>query len=173
MVTSGITGLAIHPTPFQALRETYGSTLSQLQAMPPSAIYRQATEAVTNQRLSLIDACEAKATASNGEAVIAEFENEIEEAHCIEEVIDAAETELELVKKMSEWKACVVALRVLFQCLLQADFGDSHCLDGKLCKHLHHQVNGKASMFPVGLAFSRQPIRCSLLAAASTSMPEP
>lgn len=72
--------------------------------MPSAAVYRQATEAITNHRLSLVEQAE-KSESADAESLVQQFESEIEEAHCIEEVIDAAQTELELVKKMREWKA--------------------------------------------------------------------
>lgn len=100
---SGITGLAIHPKPFQALRETYGTTLQELKKIPSSAVYRQAAEAVTSHRLSLVE--QAEASQGDAEAQIAQFEQQIDEAHCIEEVVDAAQTELRLVQDMQKWKA--------------------------------------------------------------------
>lgn len=103
---AGITGLAVHPAPFQALRETYNTTLEELKHIPSSAVYRQATEAITSHRLSLVE--RAERGSEDAESLVQQFEKEIDEAHCIEEVIDAAQTELQLVKSMKEWKACVL-----------------------------------------------------------------
>lgn len=99
-VTTGIVGLSVHPSPFTALRSTYSSTLSILSKMPPAAVYRQAAEGITTDRLAAIDAL----GAAGDEAAIEAVERKIG-AGQIEEVIAQAEDELSLAGKMLEWKA--------------------------------------------------------------------
>jgi NADH dehydrogenase (ubiquinone) 1 alpha subcomplex subunit 5 len=89
-------GLAVHPNPRPHLIKTYGETLKALTRIPPTAIYRQATEAITQKRLKIVE------STTN----IQEIENKID-AGQIEEVIWQAEDELKLVGKMEEWKPYV------------------------------------------------------------------
>lgn len=53
---TGLTGLATHPAPRSALIYLYSSTLSKLQQIPETSVYRQATEALTKKRLAIIEA---------------------------------------------------------------------------------------------------------------------
>ena len=53
---TGLTGLLTHGAPRSALIYLYTSTLRKLQTIPEHSIYRQATEALTKQRLSVIEA---------------------------------------------------------------------------------------------------------------------
>lgn len=62
--------------------------------MPQSAVYRQATEALTQQRLSIVEATENLATIEQQLA-----------AGQLEEVIEQAEDEEKLAKKMLDWRA--------------------------------------------------------------------
>ncbi|PKY47447.1 hypothetical protein RhiirA4_522596 [Rhizophagus irregularis] len=91
--TTGIFGLAVHPDPRPHLIKTYNKTLSALTHIPPTAVYRQATEATTKHRLKI-----AESTKN-----IQEIEEKID-AGQIEELIVQAEDELKLVAKMEEWK---------------------------------------------------------------------
>ncbi|KKZ66652.1 hypothetical protein EMCG_00215 [[Emmonsia] crescens] len=52
---TGLTGLTTHPRPRQALLILYTTTLKKLQNIPESSVYRQATEALTKQRLKIIE----------------------------------------------------------------------------------------------------------------------
>ncbi|CAG8463293.1 11681_t:CDS:2 [Ambispora gerdemannii] len=91
--TTGIFGLAVHPHPRPHLIKTYNETLQVLSRLPEHAIYRQAAEALTQHRLSIVEATEDI--------------NEIEKgvgAGQIEEVILQAEDEKTLAVKMEEWK---------------------------------------------------------------------
>lgn len=99
-ISTGIVGLSVHPSPFSALRSTYTSTLSILGGMPPAAVYRQAAEGITRERLSAVDQLEGNAD----ETAIAALEARIGQGQ-IEEVIQIAEDELSLAGKMLEWKA--------------------------------------------------------------------
>ncbi|RIA91321.1 ETC complex I subunit conserved region-domain-containing protein [Glomus cerebriforme] len=91
--TTGIFGLAVHPDPRPHLIKTYNKTLNALTHIPPTATYRQATEAITQNRLKIVESTKN----------IQEIEEKIG-AGQIEEVIWQAEDELKLVAKMEEWK---------------------------------------------------------------------
>ncbi|PGH03961.1 NADH dehydrogenase (ubiquinone) 1 alpha subcomplex 5 [Blastomyces parvus] len=52
---TGLTGLTTHPRPRQALLILYTNTLNKLQNVPESSVYRQATEALTKQRLKIVE----------------------------------------------------------------------------------------------------------------------
>jgi hypothetical protein len=52
---TGLTGLTTHPAPRPALILTYRQTLEKLQQLPASSVYRQSTEALTKQRLSIVE----------------------------------------------------------------------------------------------------------------------
>lgn len=53
---TGLTGLSTHPSPRPALIYTYRETLKRLKALPKTSVYRQATEALTKQRLEVVEA---------------------------------------------------------------------------------------------------------------------
>jgi NADH dehydrogenase (ubiquinone) 1 alpha subcomplex subunit 5 len=55
-VPTGLTGLLTHPAPRSTLIYLYSSTLSKLQQIPETSVYRQATEALTKKRLEIIKA---------------------------------------------------------------------------------------------------------------------
>ncbi|KAL9097985.1 MAG: hypothetical protein Q9163_006258 [Psora crenata] len=52
---TGLTGLFTHPSPRSSLLYLYSSTIDKLQSLPEHSVYRQATEALTRQRLRIID----------------------------------------------------------------------------------------------------------------------
>lgn len=52
---TGLTGLWTHGTPRSTLLYLYGTTLSKLQTMPETSMYRQSVEAVTKHRMSLVE----------------------------------------------------------------------------------------------------------------------
>lgn len=54
-VPTGLTGLSTHPNPRPALIYTYKQTLSKLAQIPASSIYRQSVEALTKQRLTIVE----------------------------------------------------------------------------------------------------------------------
>lgn len=93
--STGITGLAVHPNPLPELIKTYESTLSALSTIPQSSVYRQGVEALTRHKLNIV-------TGANGN--IQEAETGLKEGQ-IEESLDIASDELNLVAKMAEWKA--------------------------------------------------------------------
>ncbi|KAF8314222.1 hypothetical protein DL93DRAFT_2167384 [Clavulina sp. PMI_390] len=97
-LSTGITGLEVHPNPIPALAETYRSTLSLVQkSLPEASAYRQSVEALAKARLAIVEAAEPT-------NAIEKVEQEIGQGQ-IEEVIVAAKSELGLVAKMIEWKA--------------------------------------------------------------------
>lgn len=53
---TGLTGLHTLPAPRSTLIHLYSNTLSQLSKIPASSIYRQSTEALTKQRLAVVQA---------------------------------------------------------------------------------------------------------------------
>ncbi|KAH6899057.1 ETC complex I subunit conserved region-domain-containing protein [Thelonectria olida] len=52
---TGLTGLWTHSTPRSTLLFLYGTTLSRLQAIPETSMYRQSVEAVTKHRMALVE----------------------------------------------------------------------------------------------------------------------
>lgn len=91
---SGITGLHHHPQPRQRLLNLYNATLKSLQGIPEHAVYRQSVEALTRDRLKVVENTE------DTNAIEAQIGQGL-----VEEIIDAAEKELVLLEKMKLWKA--------------------------------------------------------------------
>ena len=52
---TGLTGLTTHPSPRPALVYTYRQTLKKLSQIPKGSVYRQSVEAITQQRLSIVE----------------------------------------------------------------------------------------------------------------------
>ncbi|PYH47541.1 complex I NDUFA5 subunit family protein [Aspergillus saccharolyticus JOP 1030-1] len=52
---TGLTGLNTHPSPRSTLIFLYTSTLNKLKSFPESSVYRQSTEALTRQRLQIVE----------------------------------------------------------------------------------------------------------------------
>ncbi|CEI87388.1 hypothetical protein G6F70_000269 [Rhizopus microsporus] len=92
--TTGLAGIRVHPNPRPHLIETYNKTLEALSRLPSTAVYRQATESLTQQRLAIVQSTEN----------VDEIESKIDCGQ-IEELIMQAQDELNLVAKMEEWKA--------------------------------------------------------------------
>ncbi|KAL1632942.1 hypothetical protein SLS56_003227 [Neofusicoccum ribis] len=55
---TGLCGLLTHPAPRSTLVYLYSKTLDRLKEFPESSVYRQSTEALTRQRLSIIERIE-------------------------------------------------------------------------------------------------------------------
>ncbi|KAJ8661567.1 hypothetical protein O0I10_002835 [Lichtheimia ornata] len=91
--STGLTGIPVHPNPRPHLIQTYNKTLTALSRLPASAVYRQATESMTQHRLAIVE----------GNEDVSEIEKTIDNGQ-IEELIIQAEEELKLVGKMEEWK---------------------------------------------------------------------
>ncbi|KAL9598064.1 MAG: hypothetical protein Q9219_004758, partial [cf. Caloplaca sp. 3 TL-2023] len=51
---TGLTGLPTHPAPRPQLIYLYNSTLAKLAQIPSHSVYRHSAEAITRQRLSII-----------------------------------------------------------------------------------------------------------------------
>jgi NADH dehydrogenase (ubiquinone) 1 alpha subcomplex subunit 5 len=104
-VVTGIAGLDVHPRPLPALAQAYTSTLKVLEKIPAAAVYRQSAEAITKERLAIVQRREAgddQATEADIEAV----EREID-AGLVEELLLQAQDELKLASKMLEYKPSV------------------------------------------------------------------
>ena len=93
--STGLTGLAVRPNPLPELTKTYESTLHLLSTIPETSVYRQGVEALTKNKLKIVQE-------ANGD--IAAVEKRLDEG-LIEQALDVAEDELSLVSKMIEWKA--------------------------------------------------------------------
>ncbi|KFZ02966.1 hypothetical protein V502_11351 [Pseudogymnoascus sp. VKM F-4520 (FW-2644)] len=52
---TGLTGLFTHPAPRSALIYLYSSTLEKLKRFPEDSVYRKSTEALTKQRLQIVE----------------------------------------------------------------------------------------------------------------------
>lgn len=92
---TGITGLQTHPNPRPALISLYNATLDLLkEKFPSESVYRTSIETLTKSRLSIVESNE----------VVEKIESQIG-CGLIEEVVIQAHEELELAKKMAEWKA--------------------------------------------------------------------
>jgi NADH dehydrogenase (ubiquinone) 1 alpha subcomplex subunit 5 len=102
--STGLFGLAVHPRPLPHLLSVYSSTLSDLAGLPPTAVYRQATEALTKHRIDVIKAASGEQGEAGGEAAVEKVEAELG-LGVIEEVIKMAEEERTLVSKVGEWKS--------------------------------------------------------------------
>lgn len=53
---TGLTGLLTHPAPRSTLMYLYSTTLTKLQQIPESSVYRQSVEALTKKRLAIVEA---------------------------------------------------------------------------------------------------------------------
>ncbi|KAJ7103491.1 ETC complex I subunit conserved region-domain-containing protein [Mycena belliarum] len=93
--TTGLTGLAVHPDPIPALTAVYENTLTHLTHIPATSVYRQATEALVQNKLNALKAANADIAAAEkalGEGII-------------EESLLIAADELKLAAQMVDWKA--------------------------------------------------------------------
>lgn len=95
--STGLVGVPVHPNPLPELTKTYESTLVALQGVPKTSVYRQAVESLVKHKLKIIQS-------ANGD--ILAVEKELNEGQ-IEESLDIASQELNLVGKMAEWQAYV------------------------------------------------------------------
>lgn len=87
----------MHPDPLPQLAKTYESTLSALAAIPPTSVYRQGVEALTQRKLKIVQ---------DAQGDIAAVEKQLDEGQ-IEESLDIASDELKLAAQMVDWKAYV------------------------------------------------------------------
>jgi len=90
---TGITGLRHHPQPRNQLLGTYLATLDSLKEIPEHSVYRQSVEALTKERMKIVESTE------DTNAIEAQIGQGL-----VEELIDAAQNELMLTEKMKVWK---------------------------------------------------------------------
>ncbi|KAL4401236.1 mitochondrial respiratory chain complex I protein [Malassezia pachydermatis] len=109
--TTNLAGLEIHPDPLPELVSTYTQTLKVLQALPASAVFRQSSEAVTQQRLDIVRAAMTDVSRQNAHASEAAIDKVVAEIDggVIEEILDQAHDEFHLATKMIDWKPYVFA----------------------------------------------------------------
>ena len=93
--STGLTGLAINPNPLPELTKAYESTLNLLSTIPETSVYRQGVEALTRNKLKIVQEADGN---------VAAVEKKLDEG-LIEQALDVAKDELTLVSKMIEWKA--------------------------------------------------------------------
>ncbi|KYO47533.1 NADH dehydrogenase [ubiquinone] 1 alpha subcomplex subunit 5 isoform X2 [Alligator mississippiensis] len=91
--STGLVGLAVDSNPHEHLRILYTKLTAVLQNIPKDAAYRKYTEAMINERLNMVKT----------EPDVQKLENKINDGQ-IEEVILQAENELNLARKMAQWK---------------------------------------------------------------------
>ncbi|XP_019347449.1 NADH dehydrogenase [ubiquinone] 1 alpha subcomplex subunit 5 isoform X1 [Alligator mississippiensis] len=102
--STGLVGLAVDSNPHESpkmsermerkhLRILYTKLTAVLQNIPKDAAYRKYTEAMINERLNMVKT----------EPDVQKLENKINDGQ-IEEVILQAENELNLARKMAQWK---------------------------------------------------------------------
>lgn len=91
---TGITGLYQHPNPRPALISLYNHTLKVLdQKFPKESVYKQSVEALTKNRLAIVE----------NEEITENIENKIG-GGLIEEIVIQAHEELQLAKELAELK---------------------------------------------------------------------
>ncbi|WWC86490.1 uncharacterized protein L201_001367 [Kwoniella dendrophila CBS 6074] len=93
-VSTGLTGIEVNSKALPELKSIYKSTLTTLNHLPSTSIYKQATESLINHRLNIIESNQ-----DNLDKVESEF------GKIIELTLDEAKSEQALVAKMLEWKS--------------------------------------------------------------------
>lgn len=93
--TTGVTGIPVHPNPLPELSQTYEATLSLASTIPATSVYRRSVEALTQNKLKIVQDAKGDITA---------VEKQLDEGQ-IEEALHVAKDELKLVSNMIEWKA--------------------------------------------------------------------
>ncbi|XP_022369429.1 NADH dehydrogenase [ubiquinone] 1 alpha subcomplex subunit 5-like isoform X1 [Enhydra lutris kenyoni] len=91
--TTGLVGLAVCESPHESLRILYSKILGVLEQIPKNAAYRNYTEQITNEKLSMVKA----------EPDVKKLEDQLQCSQ-LEEVILQAENELSLARNMLQWK---------------------------------------------------------------------
>lgn len=107
--STNITGLDVSTSPLSELESRYQKTLSLLTTLPETSVYRQATAALTQQRLDIVTkyAAEVNAVKSQPEQVEGIYEQAETEldAGQLEQALEQAQAEYRLAAKMVDWKA--------------------------------------------------------------------
>lgn len=88
-----VVGLKADPNPRETLKKLYQKTLSAVQEFPESAAYRRNVTAVSEYRLGVVES----------ESNVDEIERLLGIGQ-IEEIIEQANDELELIPFMAKWK---------------------------------------------------------------------
>jgi len=93
-LSTGLTGIPVHPDGGNQLRMLYGKILRVLDKMPTEAAYRKYTGAIVSERLAVVNSHPGDPGA---------IERKI---NCgqVEELILQAEKELDLARKMVKWR---------------------------------------------------------------------
>jgi len=91
--TTGIVGLEVVPNAREVLISLYNKTLNEIKIIPENVPYRRHVEAFTNHRMKV---CREEEDWETIEKRIA--------CGQVEELIEDAESELQLIPKMAEWK---------------------------------------------------------------------
>lgn len=91
--TTGIVGLEVVPNAREVLISLYDKTLNEIKTIPENVRYRKHVEAFTNHRRKV---CQEEEDWETIEKRIA--------CGQVEELIEDAQSELELIPKMAEWK---------------------------------------------------------------------
>ncbi|CDW96592.1 hypothetical protein [Sporisorium scitamineum] len=107
--STNITGLDVSTSPLAELESRFSKTLSLLTTLPESSVYRQATTALTQQRLDVVakfskQADAVKTNAEQLESLYRQAEEELD-AGQLEQVLEQAVAEYRLAAKMVGWKA--------------------------------------------------------------------
>ncbi|ODN90246.1 NADH dehydrogenase (ubiquinone) 1 alpha subcomplex 5 [Cryptococcus wingfieldii CBS 7118] len=92
--STNIFGLPVHQNPLPALTTIYTTTLASLTHLPSTSVYRQATEAITKHRMSIVEQAQGN---------VEEAEEKLG-GRVVEWVIEEAEREAALAAKAVEWK---------------------------------------------------------------------
>ncbi|WVO16815.1 hypothetical protein L204_104501 [Cryptococcus depauperatus] len=92
--STNLTGLPVHPDPLPALTAIYSNTLTSLGTLPPTSVYRQATEAVTKHRLDVVQ---------KAQGDVEKVEKEL--GKMVELLVEEGKGEEGLVVKIKEWKS--------------------------------------------------------------------
>ncbi|SNX85811.1 uncharacterized protein MEPE_04520 [Melanopsichium pennsylvanicum] len=107
--STNITGLEVSSSPLHELESRYTKTLSLLSTLPENSVYRQATSALTQNRLNIVEAArkEVDAVKGNAEQVEQVYEKAEQQldAGQLEQVLEQAVAEYRLSAKMVDWKA--------------------------------------------------------------------
>lgn len=80
---TGLTGLATHPSPRSTLLHHYNGTLTKLQQIPESSVYRQSTEALTRHRLKIIEESKPKGWDEWQSKILSQIADDPEHFHTI------------------------------------------------------------------------------------------
>lgn len=101
------TGIHVHHSPFEALRQTYEHTLRILEKFPKGSVYALSVESLTKQNLSVVKKCElgsGKHSAEEVEESIKALERGLG-VHLVEEAIDQAKDEHSLALSLYDSEA--------------------------------------------------------------------